>query len=122
VLAINTGHWWEFCCEILFLAALVLETVRNKLKNIQYKMEQQQDKTNRLLDELATLRNTTMDGMYLSHAQYEVLMTVLVGNYRTPEVYTSKALVCMQEFATLGNCTIKEPRSVCIALSIEQGT
>jgi len=55
-------------CEILFLTALLLETVRDKLENIQYKMEQQQDKTNRLLDELATLKNTTMDGMYWSHA------------------------------------------------------
>jgi len=56
------------CCEILFLTDLLLETVRDKLENIQYKMEQQQDKTNRLLDELATLKNTTMDGMYWSHA------------------------------------------------------
>ena len=52
------------------LAALLLETVQDKLgnvqdklENIQYKMEKQQDKTNRLLDGLATLRKTTMDGM-----------------------------------------------------------
>ena len=57
------------CCEILFLTALLLETVRDKLENIQYKMEQQQDKTNRLFDELVTLKNTTMDGMYWSRAQ-----------------------------------------------------
>jgi len=56
-------------CEILLLPALLLEivqdklgNVQDKLENIQYKMVEQQDKTNRLLDELATLRNTTIDG------------------------------------------------------------
>ena len=47
---------------MLLLAALLLETVRDKLEIINLKMEQQQDKTSRVLDELATLRNTTMDG------------------------------------------------------------
>jgi len=42
--------------------ALLLEIVQDKLENFQYKMEQQQDKTNRLLDDLAALRNTTIDG------------------------------------------------------------
>jgi len=50
----------------VFLTALLLETVRDKLEIIQYKMEQQEDKTNRLLDELATFQNTTMDGTYVS--------------------------------------------------------
>ena len=40
-----------------------LENVQDKLENMQYIMTQQQEKANRLLDELATLRNTTMDGM-----------------------------------------------------------
>ena len=44
---------------VVALAALLLETVRHKLEIISYKME---DKTSRLLDEFATLRNTTMDG------------------------------------------------------------
>jgi len=44
------------------LTALLLEIVQDKLENLQYKMEQQQGKTNRLLDELAALRNTTIDG------------------------------------------------------------
>jgi len=35
-------------------------------------MEQQQDKTNRLFDELVTLKNTTMDGMYWSLAQWSL--------------------------------------------------
>jgi len=73
------------CCEILFLTDLLLETVRDKLENIQYKMEQQQEKTNRLLDEIATLKNITMDGMYTGHL-HEVLMKVLTRN---PEVYTN---------------------------------
>ena len=46
---------------VVALAALLLETVRDKLEIINYKME---DKTSRLLDELAMLRNTTMDGKY----------------------------------------------------------
>ena len=41
------------------LAALLLETVRDKLEIINYKME---DKTSMLLDELATLGNTTIYG------------------------------------------------------------
>ena len=58
-------------CKVLSLTALLLETVQDKLGNVQdkleiinLKMEQQQDKTNRMLDELATLLNTTMDGTY----------------------------------------------------------
>ena len=55
--------------EILPPTALLLETVphqlgnvQDKLEIIQHKMEQQQDTTKRLLEELATLRNTTIDG------------------------------------------------------------
>ena len=57
------------------LTALLLETVQDKLEsvqdklgNVQDKLEnihskmEQQDKINGLLEELATLRNTTMDG------------------------------------------------------------
>ena len=57
------------CCENLPPTALLLETVPHQLGNIQdkleilqHKMEQQQGTTKRLLDELATLTNTTMDG------------------------------------------------------------
>ena len=62
-----------------------MESVRDKLENIQYKMEQQQEKTNRLLDEIATLKNITMDGMYTGHL-HEVLMNVATRN---PEMYTN---------------------------------
>jgi len=45
--------------------ALLLETVQDKLQILQYQNQLQQDKTDRLLEELATLKNTSMEGMIL---------------------------------------------------------
>ena len=86
------GTVGKLCCEILLFSDLrpipdqvktvqdTLGNVQDMLRNMQDKMEQQQDKTkcNRLLDELATLRNTTMDGTYVGyrsgHMHNEVLL------------------------------------------------
>ena len=85
----SQGTVGKLCCEILLFSDLrrvtipdQVKTVQDKLgdmlRNMQDKMEQQQNKTNRLLDELATLRNTTMDGTYVGyrsgHMHTEVLL------------------------------------------------
>ena len=45
--------------------ALLLETVQNQLHHLQGQHQLQQDKIDRLLEELATLKNNSMDGMIL---------------------------------------------------------
>jgi len=45
--------------------ALLLEAVQDKLQILQYQNQIQQDKTDRLLEELATLKNNSMEGMIL---------------------------------------------------------
>ena len=60
----NKHRALEASSVMIFLSFIgdLRESIPDRLKSIQSKMEQQQDKTNRLLDELATLRNNTMDG------------------------------------------------------------
>jgi len=45
--------------------ALLPETVQNQLHHLQGQHQLQQDKIDRLLEELATLKNNSMDGMIL---------------------------------------------------------
>jgi len=45
--------------------ALLLETLQNQLRHLQDQNQLQQGKTDRLLEELATLKNTSMEGMIL---------------------------------------------------------
>ena len=44
---------------------LLLETVQNQFHHLQGQHHLQQDKTDRLLEELATLKNTSMEGIIL---------------------------------------------------------